>query len=84
MFVADSFYWGMYNSGFAKKLFGDGEFWYYNKSIYPGNIPVDSIDLNKKIDEHELIILMSTDANLPKFAYGFIEQTYELLKTKTP
>ncbi|MGB0999938.1 MAG: alginate O-acetyltransferase AlgX-related protein [Flavobacteriales bacterium] len=84
MVVADSFYWGMYKDDFTETLFGDGEFWYYNQTIYPGNTPVNSVDLNEKLAEHELIILMSTDANLPKFAYGFIEQTYELLKTKTP
>jgi hypothetical protein len=80
-FVADSYYWGMFNYGFSRDLFGDGEFWYYNKAIYPDSyqskIEVGDIDIRAKAEENDVIIILSTDANLYKFAFGFIDQLYD-------
>lgn len=81
LFVSDSFYWGMFNSGFASSLFGQGKFWFYNEQIYPdsyeASINVSEVDIIKRVEEHDVIVLMSTDANLYKFAYGFIDQLYD-------
>jgi len=81
LFVADSYYWGMFNYGFSRDLFGDGRFWYYNKAIYPDSydspITVQDIDIKAKAEENDVIIILSTDANLYKFAFGFIDQLYE-------
>ncbi len=82
LFVADSYYWGIFNRGFSNSLFGKGQFWYYNESIYPDSyekpIHVSEIDLKQSLESNDVIVLMSTDANLYKFAYGFIDQAYEL------
>ena len=71
----------MFNYGFSRDLFGDGEFWYYNKLIYPDSyitpLEVSTINIKEKAEENDVIILLSTDANLYKFAFGFIEELYE-------
>lgn len=81
LFVADSYYWGMFNYGFSRDMFGDGRFWYYNKAIYPDSyekpITVQEIDIKTKAEENDVIIILSTDANLYKFAFGFIDELYQ-------
>ena len=75
--VADSYYWGMFNSGFSSSVFNNGDFWFYNQEVYPEHYNkqtlVSSIDFKKKISENEVIVLISTDANLFKFPFGFSE-----------
>ncbi|MDD2637033.1 MAG: hypothetical protein PHW82_16185 [Bacteroidales bacterium] len=75
--VSDSFYWSMFNIGIGKDVFSYGGFWFYNKQIYPESfnspLSVDEIDLVQKVLENEVVILMSTEANLPKFSWEFIE-----------
>ena len=81
LFVSDSFYWGMFNSGFSTSLFGQGQFWFYNQQIYPDSynqaLNVSDIDIIEKVEENDVVVLMSTDANLFKFAFGFIDQLYD-------
>lgn len=84
LFVSDSFYWGMFNSGFSYSLFGHGQFWFYNQQIYPDSykkaLNVSDIDLIQGVEAHDVVTLMSTDANLYKFAFGFIDQLYDAYK----
>ena len=80
--VADSYYWGLFNSGLSKDAFNNGQFWFYNQEIYPDSyqeiLHVSDINLQSSLESNDVIILLSTDANLNKFAFGFIEQVYEL------
>ena len=80
--VADSYYWGLFNSGVSRDIFNNGEFWFYNKQIYPHSytapLNVEDVNLKAHIETNDIIILLSTDANLPKFAFGFIDQVYDL------
>jgi len=82
LFVADSYFWGIFNRGFSSSLFGGGQFWYYNQGIYPDSyenpISVSEIDFQKSIESNDVVVLLYTDANLSKFAYGFVDQAYEL------
>ena len=79
--VADSYYWGMFNAGLSRDMFDNGQFWYYNESIYPDSFEkpktVADIRITEGIEQHEVVVIMCTDANLYKFAFGFIEQAYE-------
>lgn len=83
--VADSYYWGMFNSGFSRDAFHDGSFWYYHKRIFPISYttPTDVSDINiiEALEENDVVVLLSTDANLYKFAFGFIDQVYEAYAT---
>ena len=75
--ISDSFFWGLYGKGLLKHAFNDGEFWFYNREIYTpdkeGAGMVSEVDLFKEIMFTDIIILMTTDANLPKFPWGFDE-----------
>lgn len=80
--IGDSYYWGMFHDGISSKAFNNGKFWYYYKQVYPdffkNNLLVEDIDVKRELEKQDLIILLSTDANLYKFAFGFIEDTYTL------
>lgn len=79
--VADSYYWGMFNFGFSDNIFKNGQFWFYNEAVYPDSFtnPVfaSDLDIRKEVEKNDYIILMSTDANLYKFAFGFVDRLYQ-------
>ena len=78
--VADSYYWGMFNWGLSRDAFNEGQFWFYNKQIYPESftnpVNVDDINMVEEVEKNDVVILLSTDANLYKFGFGFIDQFY--------
>lgn len=74
--IGDSYYWNMFATGLSGRFFKETGFWYYNTDANYYNkpvVPVISLDVKKEIEKQDLIILMSTDANLYKFSWGFIE-----------
>jgi hypothetical protein len=75
--IADSFYWGLFNTGLSNSVFNNGEFWYYNEQIYPATYEketwVKDQDLDAKLKENKVVFFLITDANLYKFGFGFIE-----------
>ena len=79
--VADSYYWSMFNWGLSKKAFNHGQFWYYNKQIFPESYkkPLNVIDINirEEVEKNDVVLLLFTDANLHRFAFGFIDQLYD-------
>ncbi|MFK7785829.1 MAG: hypothetical protein AB8B56_11970 [Crocinitomicaceae bacterium] len=81
LFVSDSYYWGMYHYNFSQVMFGYGEFWFYNTEIYRDKLTADGyvsdISIKDEVEKHQVIVLMSTDANLPQFCFGFIDQLYD-------
>jgi hypothetical protein len=80
--VADSYYWGVFGRGISGRIFKDEQFWYYNKEIHASSLPksilVDDVNIQKEVEKSDVIILLFTDANLKDFAYGFIDQLYDL------
>lgn len=80
LFVSDSYYWGMFNAGFSTEVFGGGQFWFYNKEIYPDSyqspLNVENIDIQQEVEKQDMVVLVCTDANLYKFAFGFIDQLH--------
>jgi len=81
--IADSFYWGIYGMGWGD-LFTNNHFWYYNKEIYPEhfNAPHTTEDINyeEELLKFDVIIILSTDANLPNLGWGFIEKGYDVFQ----
>jgi hypothetical protein len=80
--VADSYYWGIFGQGLSGRIFVDEQFWYYNKEIHSSSLPqsimVKDINIQKEVEKRDVIVLLFTDANLSNFAYGFIDQLYDL------
>lgn len=76
MVIADSYYWSLFNLGISKS-FNRNPFWYYMSEIYEaGGVPKKSFSLEllqKDLEECELIMIMSTDANLTNVGWGFFE-----------
>lgn len=79
--IADSYYWGLFGWGLSRDYFNNGKFWYYNEAIYPDNdggpTKVQDIDLLSEIEKNDIILIICTDANLNRFAFGFIDQLYD-------
>jgi hypothetical protein len=78
--VSDSYFWGMFNAGISREVFDDGQFWFYNQEIYPDSYEspknVGDIDIQLEVEKNEVVVLICTDANLFKFAFGFVDQLY--------
>jgi hypothetical protein len=79
--ISDSFYWEMYNYGISS-AFSNSNFWYYNKQIYPDSFEKEKlasqIDLKEEIKNHDVIMIMATEATLPKLGWDFVENVYKL------
>ncbi len=85
--ISDSFYWSMFNIGVGSKSFSLGGFWYYNERIFTQsfNTPeyVEQVDIGEKMAASDIIILMSTEANLSKFSWDFVDQAIASLTSET-
>jgi hypothetical protein len=83
LIVSDSFYWPMFNLGISNAFTGSN-FWFYNNQVYPeavnGPISTSQLNIKDEIAKRDLIILMATDATLPNFGWGFIENLYNDFK----
>ncbi len=81
--ISDSFFWGMFNFGISS-VFTDNQFWYYNEDVYPDSyqkpLKTKDVNLQKCIAAKDVIIIMATEATLPKLGWGFIERMYETYK----
>jgi hypothetical protein len=81
--ISDSFYWGLFNLGISNS-FSISHFWFYNKQIYPESfktpLVTSQVNLKEEINKHDVIIILGTEATLPGFGWGFIENTYNLFK----
>jgi hypothetical protein len=79
MVIGDSFFWQAFGSGLAIQVFGDCKFLFYYQEIHPDYTKVENTDMQTLINKTDVIILLTTDANLPGFAWGFIDDTYHSL-----
>lgn len=80
--VADSYSWFLLHSGVTKEVFSNGKIWYYNKIVQPieGPSPTKILELNmqEEIEKQDFVLVLITEANLSRFAFGFIDQLYDL------
>ncbi len=81
--VGDSYYWGLYRIGLSKEIFNNGHYWCYNKNIYSkefgkSKIPVSEIDSRSEVEKNDVVFILLTEANLFKFAFGFIDTLHSL------
>jgi len=85
LFIGDSFYWQLYYPGFIANMFSNKEFWYYNKDVYPEtfNTPKSTgqLDCIKNVLSQNLIVLIQTNAGYGNVGYGFVQQTWQDLKS---
>ncbi|MBR4468172.1 MAG: hypothetical protein IKS53_01935 [Bacteroidales bacterium] len=77
--ISDSYWWTVYawNVALPQNLFRPGDFWFYNKTIYPERTPiqnVESVDYKQEIEDQEFVLLVCTEATNHLWPYGFIER----------
>lgn len=79
--IADSYFWGLYWMGLPKDYFANGEFWYYMEQRYPQSFktaaPVNVNNLAQEIEGNNVVLLICTESNLPRFGFGFIESFFK-------
>jgi len=84
--IGDSYYWGIIKLANSKGLLKKSSFWFYNKQVFPHSdsidLRVEDIDIQSEIERNDVILLLATDANLYKFAFGFIDNVYDIYYTK--
>ena len=79
--IADSHYWGIVGPGLASYVFDQPRFYYYyNELLTPAAPAVQKVNVNLKaeIENHDVVIILATDATLPNFGWGFIQDAYTL------
>jgi len=76
--VADSFFWSIFDQLRTPSCFSDVTFRFYNKEVRDskGNFTVSTglEDWKEEIAKNDIVFIMSTDANLRLFPWGFSEQ----------
>ena len=77
--IADSYYWQWFGSGVAGQLFNPAEVWYYFEEAHVSGSQqppkkIADVPFLEKILQQRVIILLSTDANLSRFDYGFCDR----------
>ncbi len=84
--VSDSFYWGMFNVGISHS-FKDDHFWYYNNLVFPQNgkkeIVASELNITEQLNNHDVFIIMATEATLNDFGWGFIEKVDSTFRSST-
>ncbi len=82
--ISDSFYSAMFEGDIITKSFSNNQFWFYNKQAFTNGQETEAttnqLNLKEEIAKNDVIIIMATEARLPDFGWGFIEETYNLFK----
>lgn len=77
--IADSYYWQIYSMGISN-IFDRSDFWYYFKSAhstrYEKSKKIEEVDIIDEVNQHNVIIIMSTDVHLANFGWNFIETLF--------
>lgn len=77
--IGDSFYWGMSNMDISK-AFSKNTFWFYNNRGTAGALHELSVAMRLKmaeeIKDYDVVILIGTEASMPDWGWGFIENSY--------
>ncbi len=74
LIVGDSYCWTLPLAEMKNNSFANLNFLYYNKELHPfGNamIPIENVNITELLTQTDLVILLSTDANLNEFDWGF-------------
>lgn len=79
--ISDSFYMGLYIMGLGNS-FQKEDFWYYNHQIFPevpnGPKSTDELNFDEQISNHDVIILMATEHNIPGVGWGFVDKVLDM------
>jgi hypothetical protein len=75
--IGDSYYWNLFLNGFRDRLCRHGGFWYYFREMHPaevfGHKTNEQINLRNEVLKNEVLMLLMTEPQLPRFGWGSIE-----------
>lgn len=77
--VGDSFWWGIYNTGFTAQAFTEGQFWFMNEMTYEPNkdpVPTSQKNLSEEIESTDVFLIITTTTHLWDVGFGFIDRIY--------
>jgi hypothetical protein len=78
--IGDSFYWSLFNNGFATRIGRLGGFWFYFNQAYPIEVypaqGVKHLDLRQEVLKNDVLILMMTEPQLARFGWGAVERLH--------
>lgn len=81
LIVADSYWWNVFSSGNTLHVFDGCDFWYYNTEVYYDDgrpmVAADQLNILSEVQKKDFVIILSTEANLFNFGWGFIEKLYD-------
>ncbi|MCK5838582.1 MAG: hypothetical protein KAG99_01980 [Bacteroidales bacterium] len=80
--VGDSYYWNMYNALIPKHLFGNMDYWYFNKLVFPASwadtVHVNTINVQWEVEKQDIVLLMVTERFLHKYDFGFVDNLFKI------
>jgi hypothetical protein len=82
--VGDSYFWTHDPGRFTGSVYSRTDFYYYNRDWHPIGDAQQKVNPQEALQQalaHDVVVIYCTDANLPEFGWGFIEQVYEQLMT---
>lgn len=84
--IGDSYYFTIFYSGCADRLFTPGGFWFYFREGHPrdsfGYGPVTELDILAELKKQDVVMLLMTEPTLKRFGWGSVEKLEELLYPK--
>ena len=80
--VGDSYWFILNNLGFATDITNHYQYWFYFSTAYTKGSPqtknIDEVNIQREIESADVVILSSTLGTLNRFAFGFIDKTYDI------
>ncbi len=84
--IGDSFYWNLYQlDEFFEVADTGGHYWYYNRSeVHFDNskVPVEQLNPVEIAAHSDIVVIISTEANLDTFPFGFPKDFFRSLAAK--
>lgn len=80
LLIADSFAWNLLDLTHAPYTFSEINFWYYNNQVFrSGERSFQGADLTASLEteQNDVVLILSTEANLSKLGWGYIDQAYD-------
>jgi len=83
--IADSYYWNLFSNGFRDRLCRHGGFWYYFREAHPDFVydhrPFAELDLRTEVLKNEVLMLLMTEPQLPRFGWGSVDTLHGVFCT---
>ena len=82
--IGDSYWYGALFKAIPTNCMAGGQFWYYYNKVIPPpvqgqNIEAWELNLKEEIEQnHQVVMLVYSDGNLPGFGNSFIQDAYEM------